>query len=61
LTQALEDVRGLELVELHRELGQFEDAARALQTADKEDNPGLYPISAELIEGRHAAPVRYRP
>ena len=55
------DVRGLELVELHRELGQFDDAARALQAADKKDSPGLYQISAELIEGQHTAPVRYRP
>ena len=43
------------------ELGQFDDAARALQAADKEDSPGLYQISAELIEGQHTAPVRYRP
>jgi hypothetical protein len=61
LTQALGDVRGLELVELYRELGQFDDAARTLQAADKEDSPSLYQISAELIEGRHTAPVRYRP
>jgi hypothetical protein len=61
LTQALGDVRGLELVELHRELGHFDDAARTLQAADKEDSPSLYQISAELIEGRHTAPVRYKP
>lgn len=51
----------LEQVVLLRELGQFEKAARALQLVKEEDRPSLHMLSSQLIEGRHAAPVRYRP
>lgn len=49
-----------ERVELHRELGQFDEAAQALQLAPAKDAPNLHQLSAQLIEERHTAPVRYR-
>lgn len=49
-----------ERVELHRELGQFDEAAKALEAAKESDNPSMYKLSAELIAQGHAAPVRYR-
>ncbi len=55
----LGQARSLEQVELLRELGEFDEAARALKEAKKESSTALYKVSAELIAGRHAAPVRY--
>ena len=49
-----------ERVELNRELGQFDEAARALEQAQESDSPTMHKLSAELIAERHAAPVRYR-
>lgn len=49
-----------ERVELHRELGQFDEAAQALQLTTAQDAPSLHQLSTQLIEQRHAAPVRYR-
>lgn len=60
LLQAPGEKIDLEQVELHRELGQFEEAAQVLQMVKAKDNPGLHKLSAQLIEGRRAAPVRYR-
>lgn len=50
-----------ETVELHRELGQFDEAARALKGIQEDISSNLLKLSAELIEGEQAAPVRYRP
>lgn len=61
LIQATGEKIDLEQVELHRELGQFEEAAQALRAIQAEDNPHLHKLSAQLIEERHASPVRYRP
>jgi hypothetical protein len=46
-------------VELHRELGQFDEARQALTLDSQGDYPGLCRISAQLIDENHAAPVRY--
>jgi len=48
-----------ERVELHRELGQFDEAAQALRAAKKSDSPTMHKLSTELIAEGHAAPVRY--
>jgi hypothetical protein len=61
LMQALGQTPDMEVVELHRELGQFEEAAQLLQAVKQEDCDSLCVISATLIAQRHAAPVRYRP
>ncbi len=45
--------------ELNRELGQFEEARRALSDAKEEDDPSLYRLIEMLIARRQAAPVRY--
>jgi hypothetical protein len=45
--------------ELYRELGQFEEARRALSDAKEEDDPSLYRLIEMLIARRQAAPVRY--
>ena len=45
--------------ELHRELGQFDEARRALSKAQEEDNPSLYRLSETLTKRRQAALVRY--
>jgi len=60
LLEAPDEKSNLEQVELHRELGQFEEAAQVLQMVKAKDNPALHKLSAQLIEGRRAAPVRYR-
>ena len=49
-----------ERVELHRELGQFDEAAQALKAAKESDSPTMHKLSTELIAEGHAAPVRYR-
>lgn len=51
----------LEIAELHRELGQFEAAAAALNSADDRDQRVTKKVIATLIDERSAAPVRYRP
>jgi hypothetical protein len=61
LIQATGEKIDLEQVELHRELGQFDEAARALQATQEEEKSSLHILSSQLIEGRHTAPVRYRP
>jgi hypothetical protein len=46
-------------VELHRELGQFDEAREALTLVNQGDYPALCRISVQLIDEKHAAPVRY--
>jgi hypothetical protein len=50
----------LERVELHRELGQFNEAQEALQAVDGETYPTLHRLTTRLIEMEIAAVVRYR-
>jgi hypothetical protein len=61
LLQATGEKIDLEQVEMHRELGQFDEAARALQATQEQEESSLHILSAQLIESRDAAPVRYRP
>jgi hypothetical protein len=46
-------------VELHRELGQFDEARQALQRVDQEDSASECRLVLWLIDQCHAAPVRY--
>jgi hypothetical protein len=49
-----------EIAELQRELGQFYEATQSLKAIDMEDAGLAGKLLAELIEGKEAAPVRYR-
>ena len=46
-------------VELHRELGQFDEARQALVLVDQEDIASVCRLAMQLIDQCHAAPVRY--
>jgi len=46
-------------VELHRELGQFNEARQALVLVDQEDIASVCRLAMQLIDQCHAAPVRY--
>ncbi|MFM7341503.1 MAG: hypothetical protein ACKO3Q_02275 [Betaproteobacteria bacterium] len=59
LMQPLGSDYDYERVELHRELGQFDEAAQALRAAKESDSPTMHKLSTELIAEGHAAPVRY--
>lgn len=52
-------VRGLELAELWREQGRFEDAEAALKAVDADGADVTHKLIAGLIGERLAAPVRY--
>jgi hypothetical protein len=45
--------------ELHRELGQFDEARQALERIDQEDIASVCRLASQLIDQCHAAPVRY--
>lgn len=49
-----------EIAELHRELGQFDQAALALSTIKMEDEGVAGRLLAELVQAAVTAPVRYR-
>ena len=49
-----------EIAELQRELGQFYEATQSLKAINMEDAGFAGKLLAELIEGKEAAPVRYR-
>ena len=49
-----------EIVELHRELGEFEEAAKALDEYEEKDQGTTSKLLAKLIKDREAAPMRYR-
>jgi len=46
-------------VELHRELGQFDEARQALVLVDQEEIASVCRLAMQLIDQCHAAPVRY--
>ncbi len=46
-------------VELHRELGQFDEARHALELVDQEDIASLCRLALQLVDQCHTAPVRY--
>ncbi len=46
-------------VELHRELGQFNEARKALVLVDQEDIASVCRLALQLVDQCHAAPVRY--
>lgn len=49
-----------EIVELHRELGEFENAAKALAEYEEEDPGTTSKLLAKLVKDRETAPMRYR-
>jgi hypothetical protein len=49
-----------EIVELHRELGEFEEAAKALDEYKEIDRSQVSKLLADLVQDRATAPVRYR-
>lgn len=51
---------GFEAAELHRELGQFEEAEKALHTVNMEDEGFSGRLLGDLIRTRQTAVVRYR-
>ena len=51
---------GLEVAELHRQLGQFEAAAQALSDYKKDYQAVLKQMISEQVEQRCTAPVRFR-
>ena len=56
---ARRSVRGLELAELWREQGRFEDAEAALKAECADEADVTRKLIAALIAERLAAPVRY--
>lgn len=50
----------LEIVELHRELGQFDQAREALATVPAENHQATCRLQRELIEENCISPLRYR-
>ncbi len=50
----------LEVTELYRELGRFEDAKTALQACTEDDIGVTSKLLAKMIDDRTTAPVRYR-
>lgn len=48
------------IVELHRELGEFVEAAKALDEYEEKDQGTTSKLLAKLIKDREAAPMRYR-
>lgn len=49
-----------EILELHRELGEFEEAAKALNEYEDIDRSKVSKLLADLVKDREMAPVRYR-
>lgn len=49
-----------EIVELHRELGEFEEAAKALDEYQDIDRSKVSDLLAVLVKDKETAPVRYR-
>jgi len=49
-----------EIVELHRELGEFEQAAKALDEYGDKDQGTTSKLLAKLVKDRETAPMRYR-
>lgn len=49
-----------EIVELHRELGEFEEAAKALDEYEEIDRSRISKLMTDLVKNRRTAPVRYR-
>lgn len=49
-----------EIVELHRELGDFEQAAKALDEYEQKDQGTTSKLLAKLVKDRETAPMRYR-
>lgn len=47
-------------MEIHREMGQFDEARQALARVDQADDASLYRLALQLVDQCHAAPVRYR-
>ncbi len=54
------EANGLEIAELHRELGQFDAAAKALRSVVEDYQAVTKKVIAEQITDRCAAPIRYR-
>jgi hypothetical protein len=50
----------LEVTELYRELGRFDEATAALQTCTEDDIGVTSKLLAKMIDDRTTAPVRYR-
>lgn len=51
---------GLEIAELHRELGQFEEAAQSMRYLTSDEGAVTVWLMGELINDKQSAPVRYR-
>ncbi|MEY3637316.1 MAG: hypothetical protein RIR68_449 [Pseudomonadota bacterium] len=49
-----------EIIELHRELGEFDEAAKALDEYEEKDRNRVSKLLSDLVQGRERAPVRYR-
>lgn len=49
-----------EIVELHRELGEFEEAAKALDEYEEIDRSKISKLLSDLVKDRETAPTRYR-
>lgn len=49
-----------EIVELHRELGEFEEAAKALDEYEEIDRSKSSKLLAKLVKDKETAPMRYR-
>jgi hypothetical protein len=49
-----------EIVELHRELGEFEEAAKVLAEYEENDQGSTSKLLDDLVKKEETAPVRYR-
>jgi tetratricopeptide (TPR) repeat protein len=60
MTQDTTRVDLLIVAELHRELGEFDQAAQALQKLDEKDRDITSQLMTKLVHEKQTAPVRYR-
>jgi hypothetical protein len=49
-----------EIIELHRELGEFDEVAKALSEGDETDQTRTRQLLAELVQEKRTEPVRFR-
>jgi hypothetical protein len=59
LLQKSEQPDPVEVAELHRELGRFDEATAALQACTEDDSGFTSKLLAKMIDDRTTAPVRY--
>jgi hypothetical protein len=60
MSASSQDLRQLEIVELYREVGRFDDASKALNRLGDDAKRAPYALINDLIAKKVSAPVRYK-